>query len=275
MKMQLAGIRRNTKYSPNMITNDSLIILKTAEELVKLGANYKIYDESELLNEKINERVIFSMARGSDSLNILSQMEENGKLIINSPKASLNCYRADLISKLNKAGIPFPKSRLVSTSSGENFKLHEFESKKVWIKRGDVHAVHREDVSPAYGDEELNFILKEFAHRGIKEAILQEHIDGDVIKFYAVKGSNFFRWYYVNGNHYKFDVDLLNKLSDKSAEALNLIIYGGDAIVSTNGRITIIDINDWPSFASFRDEAGKHIAEKIFSLASEYEKLNN
>lgn len=276
MKLHIAGIRRGTQYSPNQITNDGLIMLKTAQELIKLGADYKIYEESELAENKINEDIIFTMARGSESLNILSRMEEKGKLIINSPQSSFNCYRVSMAAKLNKAGVPFPKSKVVATNTNENYKVTDVGNRKIWIKRGDVHAVHREDVSLVYGDEELNFILKEFAHRGIVEAILQEHIHGDVIKFYSVRGTEFFRWYYLNGNNnYKFEVNHLKELSEKSAELLNLQIYGGDAIVTENGRIIVIDINDWPSFAPFRDEASKFIADKIYSATMEFIKLND
>ncbi|HSL89496.1 MAG TPA: hypothetical protein VK870_09350 [Ignavibacteriaceae bacterium] len=275
MKLQFAGIRRNSQYSPNQITNDGLILLKTAQELMKLGIDCKIYEESEITDKKINENIIFTMARGIDALNILSEMEDSGKLIINSPKSSINCYRVNMSTKLKAAGIPFPKSKIVNTSSNENYILSDVGKKQIWIKRGDVHAIHREDVSLVYGDEELNFILKEFAHRGITEAILQEHIEGDVIKFYVVRGMDFFRWYYLNGdNNYQFDIDHLKELSKKSAELLNLSIYGGDAIISENGSITIIDINDWPSFANFRDEASLFIAKRIYSESMEFSKLN-
>lgn len=275
MKLRFAGIRRNSQYSPNQITNDGLILLKTAQELMKLGFDCKIYEESEITDKKINENIIFTMARGIDALNILSEIEEHGKLIINSPKSSINCYRVNMTAKLEAAGIPFPKSKIVKTRSNENYNLTDVGKKKIWIKRGDVHAIHREDVSLVYGDEELNFILKEFAHRGITEAILQEHIPGDVIKFYVVRGTDFFRWYYLNeNNNYQFDVSYLKELSEKSAELLNLIIYGGDAIVSENGSITIIDINDWPSFANFRDEASRYIAKRIYSESIEFCKLS-
>lgn len=276
MKLQFAGIRRNSQYSPNQITNDGLILLKTTQELMKLGIDYKIYEESEIINNKINEDIIFTMARGIDALNILSGMEDNGKLIINSPKSSINCYRVNMSAKLNATGIPFPKSKIVKTNSSENYKLRDVGKNKIWVKRGDVHAIHREDVSLVYSDEELNFLLKEFTHRGITEAILQEHIQGDVIKFYAVSGTDFFRWYHHNDNNsYQFEVDYLKELSIKSAESLNLLIYGGDAIVSKNGAITIIDINDWPSFANFRDEASVYIAGKIYSTYMEFKKLND
>lgn len=275
MKLQFAGIRRKSDYSPNQITNDGLIILKTAQELIKLGADYKLYEESDILSGNIDEEVIFTMARGYDALKHLIKLEEKGKFITNSPVSSLNCHRVQMSAKLKSAGIPFPKSKIVSTASGKQYKISEIGERKIWVKRGDVHAVHREDVSLVYGDEELNFLLNEFAHRGIQDAVLQEHIYGDVIKFYSVRDTDFFRWYYVNGNNnYKFDSYLLRELAEKSAQELNLYIYGGDAIISEDGSITIIDVNDWPSFANFRDEASKYIAETIYLHALDFIEAN-
>jgi len=42
--------------------------------------------------------------------------------------------------------------------------------------------------------------------------------------------------------------------------ALGLEVYGGDAIVSQDGAISVIDLNAWPSFALFRPVAAGHIA---------------
>ena len=53
-------------------------------------------------------------------------------------------------------------------------------------------------------------------------------------------------------------------MAQKSARALGLDVYGGDAVVAEDGSISIIDINDWPSFATIRDEASEQIAKLIF-----------
>jgi len=50
-----------------------------------------------------------------------------------------------------------------------------------------------------------------------------------------------------------------------------LDIYGGDAVISPDGSISIIDLNDWPSFAPVRDQASKFIANLIFQKAKKYE----
>jgi hypothetical protein len=42
-----------------------------------------------------------------------------------------------------------------------------------------------------------------------------------------------------------------------------LDIFGGDVIVSPEGELTLIDLNDWPSFAPCRERASYAIAEFI------------
>ena len=39
-------------------------------------------------------------------------------------------------------------------------------------------------------------ILQEYFLRGMKRAVISRHIEGEMIKFYGVAGSNFFYWFY-------------------------------------------------------------------------------
>ncbi len=271
MNLRLAGISRQADYSPNHVENDSLIIRSTAEELKKFGVEVSIYGEREVLNSSFKEDLIFSMVQGPESIEKLLEIEKNGAFVINSPKSVINCYRTNMVTLLPQNGIPFPKSIIINIPCEDEAKLPNFDSSKYWVKRGGVHAVHREDVTLVYSEGERNNVLKEFCRRGIKTAILQENLEGDVIKFYAVQGSGFFNWYYLNGKfHTDFDKNKLQELASKSADILGLSIYGGDAIISQNGDISIIDMNDWPSFAPVRDEASKHIAKLIYTMAEKY-----
>lgn len=264
MNYNIAGIQRRKEYSPNHIETDTLIFMKTVEELEKLGIKVNIYHEEESDKIDFSEKVIFTMAKGLPVVNNLLKKQNQGSVIINSPTAVTNCYRVNMSRLFTANHIPFPKSIIVNTNDNCKYKISDFGSNKIWIKRGDVHAVHREDVSLVYSDDEKNTVLKEFSYRGIDEVILQQHIDGDVVKFYSVKGTDFFYWYYLNGiYHTPFDENELKKISNDAANVMKLDVFGGDAIVSQDGKITIIDINDWPSFAPIRDEASKHIAQLI------------
>lgn len=262
---QIAGVRREQLYSPNHVGNDAMIFMKTVEHLTELGADVKIYEEQDLAKIEIKEQFVFSMAQGVEGTEILLQLEKQGKFIINSPQGSINSYRSNMVKILPEKGIPFPKSLIVSIDEKDKIKFEDFNARKIWIKRGDVHAVHREDVTLVYSEDERKNIFREFEKRGITEVVLQEHLDGDVIKFYAIVGSPLFHWYYLNGvNHTPFDKDKLVELAQNSAMALGLDVYGGDAVVAQDGSISIIDINDWPSFAPVRDEASEQIAKLIF-----------
>ncbi|MBI5808776.1 MAG: hypothetical protein HZA74_10295 [Ignavibacteriales bacterium] len=263
--LQIAGVRREQLYSPNHVGNDAMIFMKTVEHLTELGVDVKIYEEQDLAKIEIKEQFVFSMAQGVEGTEILLQLEKQGKFIINSPQGSINSYRINMVKILPEKGIPFPKSLIVSIDEKDKIKFEDFNARKIWIKRGDVHAVHREDVTLVYSEDERKNIFREFEKRGITEVVLQEHLDGDVIKFYAIVGSPLFHWYYLNGvNHTPFDKDKLVELAQNSAIALGLDVYGGDAVVAQDGSISIIDINDWPSFAPVRDEASEQIAKLIF-----------
>lgn len=271
MKLKFAGIKRQTDFSPNHIENDSLIFMKTSEVLIELGAEVKIYNEEDVSQLEIQEDLIFSMAQGREANNKLLKKTEAGALIINSPQSVLNCHRLNMVKLLLESNIPFPKSICGTLNEMARIDFPSFNCRKIWIKRGDVHAVHSEDVTLAYSENEKNVTLKEFARRGINTAVLQVHLDGDVVKFYGVLGSDLFHWYYLNGiNHTKFDEKKLNELAVKSAAALSLEIFGGDAVIAKDSSIKIIDINDWPSFAPIKEEASKNIAEQIYERAKKY-----
>ena len=276
MTMRLAGIRRKTEFSPNHVVNDSLIIHRTGDALRALGAEVTWYDEGTVTPAAFPEKVVFSMAQGPAGSATLAKIEDRGALIINSPRSVMNCYRTSMVKLLPAAGIPFPKSVIVSTDAGVNPREAGFTSSKIWIKRGDVHAVHKEDVTLASTDDEELTLLREFYARDIRQAILQEHLEGDTVKFYSVRGSDLFPWYYLNGVHKTpFSAGRLREIASVAAETLGLWVDGGDAIIGQDGVISIIDINDWPSFAPVREDASRAIAELVFRKAQQYLKSHD
>jgi hypothetical protein len=59
----------------------------------------------------------------------------------------------------------------------------------------------------------------------------------------------------------KPNLNELQRVSAAAADALGLMIYGGDAIVDSEGKFHLIDLNDWPSFRICREDAARAIAE--------------
>ena len=51
--------------------------------------------------------------------------------------------------------------------------------------------------------------------------------------------------------------------AELAAKAVKVEVFGGDAIVTPVGKIYIIDINSWPSFARVRAEASVQIARRL------------
>lgn len=278
-----AGIKRSGRFSPNHRGNDNAIFTLMAEELEKLGCAVNICTEEEwLLSGETKEPYVFTMARSRQAVQKLQQAEREGALVVNSGFGIEACYRTAMTTGLIEAGIPFPQSFIVPTNKPACEALAQLGGKNFWIKRGDFHAIHKEDVSFAHSVCQANEILKEYHVRGIKEAVISEHLYGDLVKFYGVRGTDFFYWFYpyefnhskynaeaINGaaSYYAFDIGALKSIGRYAAEALGVDVYGGDAIVSHDGRIQIIDFNDWPSFAPCRDEAAPHIAQRIFEKA--------
>lgn len=283
-EITIAGIRRGSKFSPNHVGNDAAIFQLTAKELRKYGCKVNEYPESVLFEKEISETFIFNMVRDRVSVQKLQQYETQGRTVINSAFGIENCTREKMTRLLLLNGIPHPESLIVRTEDDPLPAFEYVDFHHCWIKRGDFHAIHREDVTYVRNREEAQSILEEYAIRGIDSAVINEHLVGDLIKFYGVAGTDFFYWFYptlqnhskygleqINGNAkgIPFDTEHLHALCTKAAEVLNIEVYGGDCIVSEDGVVRIIDFNDWPSFAPCRTEAAPYIAERIYSLISE------
>jgi hypothetical protein len=277
-KPRIAGIKRNTKYSPNHIGNDGLIFNMTSAHLRNMGYEVNEYTEAEFVLMGEQEKYLFNMAREKSTLNYLKQLENDGAMVVNSGFGVENCTRAAMTQILIENGIPHPASIIVDVTENPTDKLAEMQADAFWIKRGDSHTIHREDVTYARNIPEAKSILQEFAFRDIPNAVINEHLAGDLVKFYGVADTGFFYWFYpfdlsltkfgleaVNGStkEFPFDVGALKKACDRAGELLNVKIYGGDCVVDADGCFKIIDFNDWPSFAPCRDEASPYIAECI------------
>lgn len=283
-EITIAGIMRAGAYSPNHIGNDAAIFNAVAENLRKRGCIVNIYSEDQFIAGNVTENIIVNMCREQKSIALLQKMEDEGRLVINSGYGIENCTRERMTRILIGSNIPYPKSLMVNTNEGVKEALEKAGFSQCWIKRGDFHAMHKEDVSFVRHPQEAQELLQEYFLRGINRAVINKHLEGDLVKFYGVQGSPFFFWFYpfdlghskygheaINGKSQgiKFDLEKMKQICQSASEVLDVKIYGGDCIVSPEGDIRIIDFNDWPSFAPCRDEAAPHIAKCILNTIKE------
>ena len=279
-EITIAGIMRAGAYSPNHIGNDAAIFNATADQLRKRGCTVNIYSEEQFNSGKVKERVILNMCREQESIKRLQDMEDDGCIVVNSGYGIENCTRVRMTRILMRHNIPYPDSVIVNTDEAVVNQLRKAGINNCWIKRGDFHAMHKEDVSYVRHAEEAQEVLQEYFYRGIKRAVINRHLVGDLIKFYGIHNSPFFFWFYpfdeghskygleaINGKSkgIDFDIERLKDICHDASEVLGVEIYGGDCIVSPEGDIRIIDFNDWPSFAPCRNEAAPFIATAVLN----------
>lgn len=274
-------------YSPNHIGNDAAIFNAVADQLRKRGCEVRIYSETQFQESQIEEEVILNMCREQESICLLMQLEDRGRLVINSGYGIENCTRERMTRLLLGNGIPYPESLIVNTNEDVRDRLEEAGFGPCWIKRGDFHAMHKEDVSYCRHPQEAQEVLHEYFYRGIGRAVINRHLPGDLIKFYGVSGQDFFHWFYpfdeghskygheaVNGKSrgLHFDLEGFRLMCQRASDIMDVKIYGGDCIVDEDGTVRIIDFNDWPSFAPCREEGSVAIAKCVLKSIREWKK---
>jgi len=280
--MRLIGLYREVECSPGRHrSNDAHLLELVGRALETRGFRVDLMTLAEAASCRRSATMVFSMCQGRRALDLLTRWELDGTRLINSPRAALNTYRDRLPAILQAAGLRFPPTTIVTTERVDDPAIDV--NGGLWLKRGDVHASVSADVQWADTADRLRAGLREFASRGITHAALQAHHCGHEIKFYGIVAGAFFFWFYPegrsaadvrhgenaedgrrNGNgRPPVDVGALRRLGEQAAAATGLEVFGGDVIVGPSGELTLIDLNDWPSFAPCRDRASDAIAEYL------------
>lgn len=267
-------IQRAACYSPNSEEKDLAIL----QEVGCLFDDAKIIGEGDFVenfstyNQLISaESVgavnvyhqIISMARSPKALDSLEQLEQSGIRVLNPSVGVRACQRSNIDKVMRENYLPLPPDK------GDD---------GYWVKRADTTAQSKEDVCFCHDWSEVEKIKSTFMQRGITDVVTQAHVKGDVVKFYGVEGTGFFRYYYSgddtetkfgdeerNGNpqYYSFSSSNLQADAEKLSCLLKTPVYGGDAIIQEDGCYLIIDFNDFPSFSRCREEAAKAIVRRM------------
>ena len=271
-EIKIAGIMRAAAFSPNHIGNYSSIFNIVADQLRKRGCEVNVYSEDQFINNGVNEKIIVNMCREKRSIERLQHLEDMGMLVINSGYGIENCIRERMARIFIGSSIPYPETIITDTDEAIRERLTKAGITRCWIKRGDSHTMHNEDVTLVRHPEEAQEILQEYFLRGIKRAVINRDIEGEMIKFYGILGTPFFYWLTTRSSSAiarkqpaTFDESRLKALCSAAAEILDVKIYGGDCVLSPDGKMRIIDFDDWPSFAPCRQEAATNIAKFVMS----------
>jgi hypothetical protein len=265
-----AGAFRERAHSPGRESDDAEILRLTAKALEARG--YVVHtrepDDVDVLGGE-RPRHVLLMGERIPLLRALQDWEAQGMQVVNTPQAVLNTYRERMLTLWGEAGIVVPESRLVGTADVVGPVIEP-----VWVKRGDVHNTQEGDVVFAPTSEAVTAALAGLGERGIPRAVIQAHFAGDLVKFYGVGtiphrdgAQPWFRWFYHKDQGlagHPFDEARLAQVARHAAHTLGLEIFGGDAIVPAGGAFRLIDLNAWPSFALYRDEAA---AEELLGIS--------
>ena len=269
-------IQRAACYSPNSEEKDLAILQEVGcffddakiigeGEFVENFSTYNQLISAESVGSVNAYYHIISMARSPKALDCLEQLEQRGIRVLNPSVGTRACQRSNVDKVMRENHLPLPPDE------GDD---------GYWIKRADAAAQSKEDVYFCHDWAEVEKIKSTFMQRGITDIVTQAHVKGDVVKFYGVEGTGFFRYYYSgddtetkfgdeerNGKpqYYPYSSSNLQADAEKLACLLQTPIYGGDAIIQEDGNYVIIDFNDFPSFSKCRKDAAKAIFERMKS----------
>lgn len=258
--LNILAIGRSPQYSPNAVDRDRAILERVMSLLRQRGHQVTGISEDELSEVPQHADVILSMGRQPLTLNLLSQ---SGGIVINAPDAVARCSRWDVNETMRRLQLPTPP---------------EHSTNGYWLKRGDAAAQRADDVVFTADRTSLERAIGVMLQRGIRQYVVSAHIVGDLVKCYGVRGTQFFHYCYPtedgeskfgdekrNGppHHYPFRTDRLQAAMERLADDIGMEIYGGDAIVRSDGSFFLIDFNDWPSFSRCREEAAAAIVRLV------------
>lgn len=311
--MNVLCIERAHEFSPNMVEADRHILRLVAKELKEKGHRVETINEADLLildnSHNVGHRrvpvlgcrhfdVVCSMARDS---RVLALLDMANLPVLNSPEGVAFCRTSRNLSRLRGVGevLRCPPTSDVNLTD-ESTVAAVVRAMNVdgvgfpcWMKRNDGCSQHPDDVVFISCKAELPDAVDSFLRRDITRVVVSGHVEGDLVKFYAVNASEasvewphatFFRWRYAGGkggkfgweehngepHGYDFDEEELRRHVMEVASGLSMRVVGGDAVIDSHGHLFLIDFNDWPSFSSCAAEAAKAIASAAQAVGTNH-----
>jgi len=257
------GIAREPEFSPGKVDADRAILEAVADVLRARGHRVALTNTAGMPSRPERGTTVFTMAQGEAPLARLRDWERGGVRVVNSVAGVLNCHRHRMCDALARAGVGMPETIVFATAAAVTWPAW-LARDGGWLKRGDVHAMLADDVRFVPDATAAAAAVTELRARGIASAVLQRHVEGTVLKFYAV-ADGFFAWYSPPEMPIMLAAPqeaALRDLAGRAARALDLEVFGGDVVVGGEG-FEFVDFNDWPSYARCRPGAAQAIASRL------------
>lgn len=242
-------VSREPEFSPGQEQEDRLILEAVGAQLARRGIACRCQRTADLAECSLKETpdVVLAMCQGQPCLVRLDRFATAGTPVINHPRAIRRTARREsMLSALTQGPVLVPRSSVIATD-----ERIEFPPGGAWIKRTGAHRLHRDDVMRANDAADAARALAELQLRGCEAAVVQEHVPGRVLKCYGV-GTSVLWPAELDRAHRQQVLD--------AAGACGLEVYGVDLVVCAE-RTWVIDVNDWPSFSTCREQAAEAIAE--------------
>lgn len=275
-KPTIAAVYRSHEHSPNLTDADSRIINAASIKLQERGYAIHRYTEAQFIETDITEPAIINMCRKPRSIEKLCRLEAEGKTVINSGHAIRKCTKRKLWEISTANNIETPATVIVGSTDTTLPFSGTF--RPCWLKLPDESVTDKDDIIYAGTPAEYREALTRYHSRAITEVLVCEHLEGDLLKFYAVSGDRYLYTLYPKQSGYsKFgyeannsDVKFYPYKTERLKEICNIMscetgitVFGGDCIITPDGKINIIDLNDWPSFSPCAEEASEAIAAAV------------
>ena len=246
-------VYRGEEYSPNdNVAKDKAVLEAVGICLTQRGESVRYLSEEDLCNEDALQDLdgCISMARRWKSLLTLQKAVGRGMWVKNDPSSVQVTVqsRSTTLEVLQSAGLPVVPFWSYEPSEDRMFQC-EPELQELlpgWVKAMHPRGVNAGDVCRVETPLETDVKIIQRASEGYTDIIVARHLEGTLQKVYLVGDQCWPTQEYA---------DLVRRVS----VTIGLEILGVDLIVTESGPY-IIDVNDFPSFSSCREEAASAIA---------------
>lgn len=289
LRNKVLFVSRAEEFSPNNVEKDHRILDLVIEKcsVNRKDLKFVLHTEDEL--EQISDLSEYLAVAGMERrLKSLIRIQNSGITSLNSANSIINTAtsRELTMTLLSNAGISVPEFWSYDAEKDEMFQCEESLQHLLpgWVKAMRYNGAKVGDVVYVETPIQADMEVLRLASEKVQDLVVTRHLHGDLLKAYAVVDNEyriqFLRWFYPQEQgytkfgdeshnddlmRYSFDESRLKEIVLSISRVLDIKFFGVDFIIGQIGDITVIDVNDWPSYSICQDEAAEAISRTILS----------